>query len=164
IAGGAWSGAILERLGCRAAIRPMRGQIVMLSGTAPLVRRVVNLGESYLVPRPDGRMLVGSTMEDVGFDKRNTACAIGELIQFALRLVPDLKTFQPERIWAGLRPGNADGLPYLGGVPGLENAYVAAGHFRQGLHLSTGTAVVMSQLMRGQKPQIDLSPFRIDRS
>src|SRR5690606_3306300 len=58
IAGGAWSGAILERLGCRAAIRPMRGQIVMLSGTAPLVRRVVNLGESYLVPRPDGRMLV----------------------------------------------------------------------------------------------------------
>jgi len=78
-------------------------------------------------------------------------------------LVPCLREATIERSWAGLRPGTFDGLPYLGQVPTLENAFVAAGHFRNGLHMSTGTAVVLSQLIRGKTPQIDLAPFRIGR-
>jgi glycine oxidase len=162
IAGGAWSRSLLERLGCRPQIKPMRGQMALLSGQR-LLKRVINDGHRYLVPRSDGRVLVGSTVEDVGFDKRTTAEAIGDLLRFALQLAPSLSDHHVERTWAGLRPGSADGLPYLGRLPELANAFVAAGHFRQGLHLSTGTAVVMSELIRGQTPQIDLTPFRADR-
>jgi glycine oxidase len=164
IATGAWSAAIARRLGCKADIRPIRGQIVLLANARPVVNRIINEGPRYLVPRPDGRLLVGSTEEDVGFDRGTTAGAIGELLQFALGLVPELKQARMERSWAGLRPATRDGLPYLGRVPGLENAFMAAGHFRGGLQLSTGTAAVMSQLMQGRQPALELGAFRLDRA
>ncbi|MBI3461801.1 MAG: FAD-dependent oxidoreductase [Planctomycetes bacterium] len=163
ITSGAWSAGLVERLGVQIAVRPIRGQIALLNCLRPVLRRVINDGPRYLVPRPDGRVLVGSTEEDVGFDKRTTTEAIHGLLQFALGLAPALGESQLERVWAGLRPGNADGLPYLGRVPGLERVYVAAGHFRSGLHLSPATAMVMSQLIRGETPEIDLQPFRVDR-
>jgi glycine oxidase len=162
IAGGAWSRTILARLGQTVSIKPIRGQIVLLAGR-PIVKRIINDGHRYLVPRSDGRLLVGSTEEDVGYDKRNTAEAIGDLLRFALDLVPGLHDHTIERTWAGLRPGNADGFPYLGRIPAVENGFIAAGHYRHGLHLSPATAVVMSQLLRGEPTQVDLAPFRIDR-
>lgn len=116
-----------------------------------------------MVPRDDGRVLVGSTEEEAGFDKQTTVKEIQELTDLARRLVPDLQGTQVEKTWAGLRPGTFDGFPYLGAVPDLPNAFVAAGHFRSGLHLSTGTARVISQLMRGETPEIDLTPFRVGR-
>lgn len=161
---GCWTGAVAQKLGVRAAIKPVRGQIVLLSQARPLLARIVNEGSRYLVPRDDGRLLVGSTEEDAGFDRSTTAGAIAGLLEFALSLVPELERAHIERSWAGLRPATHDGLPYMGRVGGLENAYVAAGHFRGGLQLSTGTAVVMSQLIRGQRPQIDLTAFRLDRN
>jgi glycine oxidase len=160
---GSWTAALARRLGTTPAIRPIRGQMVLLSLARPALSRIVNEGSRYLVPRDDGRLLAGSTEEDVGFDKSTTAGGIAGLLEFALSLVPDLDQAQVEHSWAGLRPATSDGLPYLGRVPGLENAFVAAGHFRGGLQLSTGTAVVMSQLIRGQEPLIDLTPFRLDR-
>jgi glycine oxidase len=160
---GAWTGSLARHLGVAPAIRPIRGQIVLLSLARPIVSRIVNEGSRYLVPRGDGRLLVGSTEEDVGFDRGTTAGAVAGLLQFALSLVPDLDQARVERSWAGLRPSTQDGLPYLGRVPGLENAFVAAGHFRGGIQLSTGTAKVMGQCIRGQQPQIDLTPFRLDR-
>jgi glycine oxidase len=163
ITSGAWTRPLVARLGFQPRIRPVRGQIALLNCRRPVLGRIVNDGSRYLVPRPDGRLLVGSTEEDAGFDKRTTAEAIGELLRFAIDLVPALAAASVERTWAGLRPGTADGLPYLSAVPGLDNAFVAAGHFRQGLHLSPATAVVMSQLILAEKPQFDLSPFRLDR-
>lgn len=160
---GTWTAALARKLGTMPAIKPVRGQIVLLSLARPAVARIVNEGRRYLVPRDDGRLLVGSTEEDVGFDRATTAGAVSGLLQFAICLVPELERAQIERSWAGLRPATADGLPYLGRVPGLENAFIAAGHFRGGLQLSTGTAVVMGQLIRGQQPQIDLAAFRLDR-
>lgn len=115
------------------------------------------------MPRADCRLLVGSTEDDVGFDRGTTAAGVAGLLDFALSLVGDLSSATIERTWAGLRPSTSDGLPYLGPLPGLENVYVAAGHFRSGLQLSTGTAVVMSQWIRGEQPQVDLSMFRADR-
>jgi glycine oxidase len=146
-----------------AAIRPIRGQIVLLQTDRATPRHIINDGPRYLVPRGDGRVLVGSTEEDVGFDKRTTADGVAGLLEFARTLLPALGTAQFEHSWAGLRPATADGRPYLGRIPGLENAFVAAGHFRSGLTLSPGTAVVMSQLIRDQTPSIDLAPFRLDR-
>jgi glycine oxidase len=151
------------------AIKPMRGQIVLLSMPRRVVERIVNCGTNYLtgyhyiLPREDGRHLVGTTMEDVGFDRRNTAEAVAEMLQFAVKLAPALKSATLERAWCGFRPASADGLPYIGGVPELENAYIAAGHFRHGLWLSTGTAVIISKLIRGEAAGVDLTPFRADR-
>ncbi|MCA9102402.1 MAG: glycine oxidase ThiO [Planctomycetales bacterium] len=159
VTAGAWSGGVLERLGASLPIRPMRGQIVLLSTIATLFSRVLNVGPRYLVPRADGRVLVGSTVEDAGFNKQTTADGVGGLLRFALELVPALADARLERTWAGLRPQTDDGLPYLGRLPNLANASVATGHFRSGLHLSTGTAVVMGQLIRGETPRVDLAPF-----
>ena len=116
-----------------------------------------------LQPRDDGRVLAGSTEEEVGFDKRTTQEATAELAAFARDLVPALTSAPIEQTWAGLRPATFDGLPYLGPLPGLFNAFVAAGHFRSGLYLSPATAVVMSQLIRGERPEVDLDVFRVGR-
>ncbi len=160
---GAWTSARAQRLGVGVSVRPVRGQMVLFAPTRPVLGRIVNEGNRYLVPRPEGRVLCGSTEEDVGFDRGTTAGAIGGLLQFALGLAPELGQAEIEHTWAGLRPSTADGLPYLGRTGHLENVFVAAGHFRSGLQLSTGTAIVMSQLIRGQRPQIDLTKFSPDR-
>lgn len=160
---GSWTGQLLQRVGIAAGILPIRGQMVLFRGQRQLISRIVNIGSRYLVPRDDGYVLAGSTEEEVGFDKRTTEEAIADLTAFARDLVPALREATIERTWAGLRPGSFDGLPYLGTLPGIKNAFVAAGHFRTGLYLSPATAVVMSQLMLGEQPQIDLSPFRVGR-
>ena len=164
VAGGSWTGRLLERVGLSLPIEPVRGQIVLLSLRAPLFRHVVEVGKRYLVPRPDGRVLVGATEERAGFDKQNTAGAVAELIRFAVDLVPGLAGANVERTWAGLRPGSPDGLPYLGAVPGLENLFVAAGHFRAGLQLSPITAVLMRQVILRQEPVIPVEPYACARS
>src|SRR5262249_13773854 len=143
ITAGAWTDTLLGELGWRPGVRPVRGQIALLHTSPPLLRRVVEQGKLYIVPRPDGRVLVGSTEEDAGFAKRTTAAAVRELLAFACGLVPGLGEAPVERCWAGLRPGNPDGLPFLGPVPGLENAFVAAGHFRAGIQLSPGTGLLL---------------------
>jgi glycine oxidase len=162
-AAGAWTYQLLNRMGVETGVLPVRGQMVMFRGPPGLLHAIINEGPRYLVPRDDGRLLAGSTEEEVGFDTRTTATAVNDLSQFAMKLVPALKQYEIERTWAGLRPGSFDGFPYLGGVPGFRNAFVAAGHFRSGLHLSTGTAVLMSQLIRGEPTEIDLSPFSVAR-
>ncbi|HUG90558.1 MAG TPA: FAD-dependent oxidoreductase, partial [Planctomycetaceae bacterium] len=163
VAGGAWSRQLLSAAGCEIAVEPVRGQIVLLSCQPLPFRHILNCGPRYLVPRPDGRILVGSTEEHVGFEKRNTAGAIAELLDFAVDLVPALAEARFEQAWSGLRPGSADGLPYLGRVPDTDNLYVAAGHFRSGLQMSPGTALVMRQLMFDQKPVFSLDAFACDR-
>jgi glycine oxidase len=163
LAAGAWSESLLAQVGWRPGIRPVRGQIALLNTRVPLFRRVILWGSRYLVPRPDGRVLVGSTEEDTGFDKRTTAAAVSELLRMAGALVPALADAHLERCWAGLRPGSPDGLPFLGPVPGLDNLFVAAGHFRAGIQLSPATGLLLKELLLGQPLTIDLAPFRLDR-
>ena len=163
IAAGAWSDGLLAPLGWRPGVRPVRGQIALLNTGAPQFRRVLCSGKRYLVPRADGRVLVGSTEEDVGFDKRTTAQAAGELLAFAQSLVPALGQAQLERCWAGLRPGSPDGLPFLGPVPGVDNVLVAAGHYRCGLQLSAATGLVLKEYLRSQPLTVPLDAFRLDR-
>jgi glycine oxidase len=163
VAGGAWSGQLLAQVDCRVPLRPMRGQIVLLSTTRSIVRQVINVGPRYLVPRGDGRILVGATQEVAGFDKQTTAAGAGGLLQFALGLFPDLADAAIERTWAGLRPQSADGLPYLGKVPGVEGLFVAAGHFRAGLQLSPVTAHLMCDLIMGKTPSLPMEEYAVDR-
>jgi glycine oxidase len=164
IAAGSWSDFLLQLVGWRANIRPVRGQIALLNVVPALFSRVLMAGSQYLVPRPDGRVLVGSTEEEVGFDKRTTAEAIQDLLRLATSLVPGLAKAQVERCWAGLRPGSPDGRPFLGGVQGFANLFLAAGHFRSGIQLSPGTGLIMKQLLLGQPLAIPFEPFRLDRT
>jgi len=163
VTSGAWSGGLLSKLGVHVAIKPIRGQIVLLRTAKPILRRAVYAGPHYFVPRDDGHLLVGSTLEDVGFDRRVTSEAVRELLDFAIDWIPELRTAEMECCWAGLRPASADGRPYLGRVPGLQNAFAAAGHYRSGLILAPATAVFMAQLIRGQTPEFDLTPFAVER-
>ncbi|MFN0017280.1 MAG: glycine oxidase ThiO [Pirellulaceae bacterium] len=161
---GAWTGQLGATLGISLGILPIRGQMVLFQPEGiPLLGHIVSEGSRYLVPRDDGRVLAGSTEEEVGFDKSTTSKAIDDLASFARGLVPALQTVPIEKSWAGLRPASFDGMPYLGLLPGLNNAFVASGHFRSGLFLSPATAIVISQMLRGIQPQIDLSPFRVAR-
>jgi glycine oxidase len=160
---GAWSDPLLDKLGWRPGIQPVRGQMVLLRCEAPPVRRVLLWGSRYLVPRLDGRVLVGSTEEHAGFDKRTTAQAVADLIGLAVQLVPALGEAPVERCWAGLRPGSPDGLPYLGPVPGWDNVFVAAGHFRAGIQLSPATALVMKECLLNEPLTVPLEAFRLDR-
>lgn len=164
ICGGAWSESLLRDSGIDLHIEPVRGQIVLLSFPSPVFRHVIENGSRYVVPRPDGRVLIGSTEEWVGFDKRNTAEGVAGLIEFGVSLVPQLAGATLERTWSGLRPGTPDGLPFLGLAPGIENLFIAAGHFRSGLQMSPGTAVVMAEMVTGKPTSIDVSDLSVGQA
>jgi glycine oxidase len=162
-AAGAWTASLLRPLGWALPVEPVRGQIVLLNAGPPLVRHILLCGSRYLVPRAEGRVLVGSTEEYAGFHKQTTAAGVHGLLELATRLVPDLARAAVEKTWAGLRPGSRDGMPYLGRVGDFDNLFVAAGHFRAGLQLSIGTGVVMADVIQGKTPPIDVAPFAPDR-
>ena len=157
VTSGAWTAHLLPL-----KIRPVRGQMLLLR-IAPGERPILTCGKRYLVPRGDGRLLVGSTEEEVGFDPSTTAEALEELRRFAVSVCPSLADAPIEGSWAGLRPASADGLPYLGAVPGQRRWYVAAGHFRAGLQLSPGTAKHLANLFTCQPNSIEEPAFRLDR-
>lgn len=159
ICGGAWTESLLQNYDLNLQIEPVRGQIVLLSLRSPVFRHVIECGSRYLVPRTDGRVLIGSTEEWVGFDKRNTAAGVAGLIEFGIGVVSKLAEATLERTWAGLRPGSADGSPFLAPIPGVDNLFIAAGHFRSGLQMSPGTAVVMAEMILGKTPTIDVTDF-----
>jgi glycine oxidase len=163
VAAGAWSGRLLERLGLHAPTPPVKGQIVLLRQHERLLRRIVEHGKYYLVPRDDGRILIGATEENAGFDSRPTAGGARDLLDEALSLCPVLGAAEVEATWAGLRPGSIDTKPYIGAAPGYENLFVATGHLRAGLQLAPGTAEIMADLVLGRPPRINLAVFRLDR-
>jgi glycine oxidase len=163
VTAGAWSGGVLQSLGISLPVKPIRGQIALLFIDPPLLRRVVMMGKEYLVPRPDGRVLVGSTEEDVGFDCRPTPAGIRGLLDIAISIAPALGDAHLERTWAGLRPGSPDSKPFIGPVLGYRGLLVAAGHYRAGLQLSPVTGLVVKQLVTQQPLSVPIDAFRIDR-
>jgi glycine oxidase len=163
IAAGAWTDGLLAHVGIRPGVHPVRGQIALLNPIRQLLKRILLQGKRYLVPRSDGRVLVGSTEEDVGFNKGTTASGIQGLLAFAQSVVPGLAQAEVERCWAGLRPGSRDGWPCLGAVMGVDNLFVAAGHFRAGIQLSAATGLVLTEVMLGKKPSVPLDAFRLGR-
>ena len=156
--GGAWAGKVGPSY---LPTRPVKGQMLCVIDGAPL-RHVIRSRDVYIVPRTNGRILIGSTVEDAGFDKRVDAETIRRLHQTAIDLVPGLKQARILEDWAGLRPGTPDDLPILGGtaIPGY---FVATGHFRDGILLAPITAQVMAQVITGKKPDYDLTAFSAGR-
>jgi glycine oxidase len=113
----------------------------------------------YLVPRADGHILAGSTLEDVGFDKDTTPAAFDELHGFVGRLLPDVAASGPIRHWAGLRPGSPDNVPIISRHPDLDNLFVNSGHFRYGVTMAPASAELLADLVLGTLPALDPSPY-----
>jgi glycine oxidase len=160
LAAGAWSGEVdapVPPLG----LRPVKGQLVRLRGPA-LLRHVVRTPEVYLVPRHDGELLVGATMEEQGFDAQPTAGAVLDLLREGWRLVPGVYDLAVAEISVGFRPVVRDHLPVIGatGVPGL---YVATGHFRNGVLLAPATAQHLAGWIAGGPAPAALAPFAVSR-
>lgn len=153
---GAWSGQLGPH---KFPTRPVKGQILcLIMHPRDLIRHVIRSPKAYLIPRSDGRLLVGATVEEAGFDKRTNAETIQNLYHAAVELVPKLSEAKILEDWAGLRPGTPDALPILGATstPGY---YVATGHFRDGILLAPITARVMADVIEGRKPEHDLTAF-----
>jgi glycine oxidase len=159
-AAGAWA-AFDGTLSFAIPVEPVRGQIVELSLPGVELTTVVQDDDVYLVPRPRGRVLVGATVERVGFRKEVTAAAIAGLIAAAGRLLPDLSDSLFLRAWAGLRPGTPDDLPILGASP-IAGLFLAVGHYRNGILLAAVTARGMADLLDGSDVPA-FAPFSIDR-
>ncbi|HMJ15308.1 MAG TPA: glycine oxidase ThiO [Polyangiaceae bacterium] len=163
VAAGSWT-TLIEGLPLRAgSVRPARGQIVELASPAPLLSRVVYGPRCYLVPRDDGRTLVGSTLEFVGYRREVTAAAVRDLLSAAIELVPSLAEASVNSAWSSFRPYTDDELPLLGpaGIAGLT---LATGHYRNGILLAPITAEITAALLRGTRPPVSLAAFSPQRA
>jgi glycine oxidase len=163
-AAGSWAATIgVPDPALRPPVFPVRGQMLAITLPSPaFLSRVVRSPRSYLVPRHDGRLFLGATMEQVGFDKRNTVWGINKLLSGALELFPALEGCAIQEMWAGLRPGSADNFPILGVTP-LPGYVLATGVFRNGLLLAPVISQLLAELIvSGETPAL-LAPFSIDR-
>lgn len=163
---GPWTERLIKPLEVVLPMQPVRGQIALYKVnqlSSGIEFPVINDGSRYLVPRTDGHVLAGATIEEVGFDCRTTAKEVMELRRWAESLGGNLSDATFVRSWAGLRPATYDGFPYIGELGDTGTAFVATGHFKGGLHLSTGTAVVLADLAGGKELAVDLRPLSPDR-
>ncbi len=160
VAGGAWSGQILAPSGVAPPIEPVRGQMILFRAQPGVVNRIILKDGHYVIPRRDGRVLVGSTMERAGFDKETTPSALEELRAAAAQLVPELIHYPLERHWAGLRPGSPEGVPFIGALPDVQGLFVNAGHFRNGVVMGLASCRLLADLVLGRSPVVDPLPYR----
>ncbi len=162
ICGGAWSPGILAGASKAAlAVRPVRGQMLLYRLTSGAPPCMVMAAGRYVIPRRDGYILCGSTLEEAGFEKATTVEARASLMASAARLWPALAGQEPEAHWAGLRPGAPNGIPFIGRVPDRENLWINAGHFRNGLVLAPASAQLLADQMLGRKTRLDARPYQL---
>lgn len=145
LAAGPWSPALASPVGIPLDVRPSRGQLVVLRPRGSVLQRMLTWRSSYLVPKPDGTLVAGTTEEDVGFDDRTTAEGVAGLLEFAIRAVPALGSAAVERSSAALRPMTSDGRPVIGPPPDLPNLVVATGHGANGILLAPLTANMVAE-------------------
>lgn len=159
VAAGAWSGDLLATLGLELPVKPMKGQMILFKCSDDFLPSMVLAKRRYAIPRKDGHILVGSTLEDVGFDKTPTEDALQSLRRTAIELLPALADAEVVKHWAGLRPGSPDGVPFIGPVAGFEGLWLNCGHFRNGLVLAPASCQLLADLMLGREPIIDPAPY-----
>jgi glycine oxidase len=163
-AAGAWAGGLPGVPdAARIAVRPVAGEMLALAVPKGFTRGLVWSNHVYLVPRDDGRLLIGATVVEREYDVRATAQGVASLLAVALRIAPVLGTFALVETWAGLRPASHDGRPYLGRTS-IDGYVVAAGHYRNGILLTPVTAQAVAALIAGEPPSVDLAAFDPQRA
>jgi glycine oxidase len=162
IAAGSWSGLVQGIAVDPRVVRPARGQMVQFQTRLPLFSHVIFSDKGYVIPRADGRVIAGSTLEFAGFEKSVTVEGLHRILSLSMEICPTLASAPVQETWAGLRPYTDDHLPILGAGP-LPGLFLATGHFRNGILLAPLTARLMAQVVLGEPPSVDLAPFRFDR-
>ncbi len=168
ISAGAWTGQLFRRLfpeitGAAPKIAPVKGQMLLFDARPETLRTMVLDGDQYLIPRRDGKILAGSTVEQDDFNKTTTTAARDQLTEFALNLLPALKNAPLIHHWAGLRPGTEYGVPYIDKHPEISNLSINAGHFRNGLVMGPASAQLMADLILGRPTAVAPEPYQLCR-
>ncbi len=159
VTSGAWSFELLKANALKLDIKPMRGQILLYRQPAHRLKHMVYREGFYMVPRKDGLLLTGSTLEDVGFDNTTTESVKADLIAKTEAILPELKGMPVLKHWSGLRPGTPKNLPTIAEHPEIQNLYLNTGHFRYGLTMGPCSAKMIAALIFNEKPIEDVEPF-----
>ncbi len=160
---GAWTSLIKASDFAMPKVKPIRGQMISFQTAKPLFEKVIYSARGYLVPRRDGRILIGATVEDVGFDKNLTESGIEFLRETACEIAPSLANLEIREKWAGLRPVSEDGLPILGEFAGIKNLFIATAHYRNGILLAPLTAKILADKIAENKDSEYLKIFSPNR-
>jgi glycine oxidase len=160
ITAGAWSKQVLGQHALSLDIKPVRGQMLLFKFSATPLRFILLQRDLYLIPRRDGCLLVGSTLEDVGFDKGTTTVARNNLLKGAQELLPALSSMAPVQHWSGLRPASPYNIPTIGCHPQLDNLYINSGHFRYGVTMALASAKILVNELTGLDQPFDIAPYQ----
>jgi len=163
LAAGAWTPQIGAGLLTGCQVEPIKGQMILFKTEPDILSTIVVDHGRYFIPRKDGRILVGSTVEKSGFDRSTTEVGRTELEEFAYSRLPTLKKFPLEKHWAGLRPGTPSGMPYIGVHPVINNLTVNCGHFRNGFAMGPASARLLADLVLKRDPIVCADPYSLDR-
>lgn len=158
IAAGCWTGTIAAMLGCPIPILPAKGQIVLVEAMPPIFQRTIDGLGVYLVPRADGKLLIGATVEIAGYDKSTTVDGVKQMLDAGIGIAPALAESTFVQTWAGLRPYAKKG-PILGDLPGHENVVLASGHFKNGILLAPITGQLIAEWLTTGETSLPLKPF-----
>ncbi|AIR88146.1 glycine oxidase ThiO [Pseudomonas cremoricolorata] len=156
---GAWSGDLLRTLDLELPVQPVKGQMILFKCAEDFLPSMVLANGRYAIPRRDGHILVGSTLEYTGYDKQPTQQALESLKASAFELLPALEEAEVVGHWAGLRPGSPEGVPFIGQVPEHPGLWLNCGHFRNGLVLAPASCQLLCDLLSGAAPIIDPAPY-----
>lgn len=162
---GAWTGetwsTLFPKSNVSIDVQPIKGQMLLFDAEPGLLQHIVLDQDRYLIPRRDGHIVVGSTIEKCGFDKTTTEQARSELHEFAVQLLPALQAFPVSHHWSGLRPGTAHGIPYIDTHPEIKNLSICAGHYRNGLTMGPASARLLADLICKRPTTISSEPYQI---
>lgn len=163
VTAGAWSPQLLDALPSPLpSIEPIKGQMIAFEAGTDLLRHIVYRDGRYLIPRKDGTILAGSTVEHAGFDKRPTPDALDELKKFAHDTLPALRHAAVTHHWAGIRPGSPGGIPCIGPHPAIRNLHFNCGHFRNGLATSLASARLLADMLLQRPPALPVEPYALE--
>lgn len=162
VTAGAWSRQLLREYGSKLEIWPVRGQILLFKLPPGMLSTIVlrEPEDFYLIPRRDGHILAGSTVEEAGFNKETTHQAREALLAKARALLPALTEEMLVGHWAGLRPGSLGNIPVIDRHPDIENLYLNSGHYRYGVTMAPGSALILSNMILDQPQPLDITPYR----
>ena len=160
VAAGAWSQTVLGDIAPHWPIKPMCGQMLLFKAAPDLLPHIVYRHGIYLIPRRDGHILAGSTVEDVGFDKSTTEAVRQMLYKAATDILPALKSAPLVQHWSGLRPGSPDNVPTIARHPLIENLYANTGHFRYGVTMAPASALLLADLISNRKTTLDMTAYQ----
>lgn len=163
ITAGAWSKIVLGDRANDVNIKPIHGQMMCVKLTKSILKSIILDGGHYLIPRQDGHVLIGSTMEDIGFNKETTMSAQEELRGWAASVWPLLENVSLVKHWSGLRPSTDTGIPFIGLVPDFKNLYLNTGHFRKGILQAPSSALLLVDMLSGESSFMDIGEFTLNR-